>query len=125
MTLTSHSAEEDFYHNASPSTRNADFVSQFVPKHRSWYTTFVAKPEKPIKLDVATGLAWLQAFVEKTHVVTANWFVEKLDDTFRYQGLPDEVTARKLARFLAAQYRVEAHVYEPMGSRWQVVVMHK
>jgi hypothetical protein len=96
-----------------------------VDEHGSWYTRGVATSKKFQKLDVATGVVWLQAFADKFHVDTAKWSVQPLDDTFGYQGLPDEAIAEKLADFLAAKYRVQTHVYEPMGSHWQVVVMQK
>jgi hypothetical protein len=96
-----------------------------VDQHESWYTSVVAISKKLQKLDVATGLLWLQAFSDRFNIDTAKWSVQPLDDTFGYQGLPDEAIAEKLADFLAAKYRVQTHVYEPMGSRWQVVVMRK
>jgi hypothetical protein len=85
----------------------------------------VGTPRKPQKLDAATGRVWVQAFAEKFHIDIAKWSVERFDDTFRYEGLADQAVAEKLADFLAAKYRVQAHVYEPMGSHWQVVVMRK
>lgn len=85
----------------------------------------MATSKKPPKLDVATGVIWLQAFADKFHIDTAKWSVQRLDDTFRYQGLPDEAIAEKLADFIASRFRVQTHVYEPMGSRWEVVVMQK
>ncbi len=93
--------------------------------HRSWYTSIVATPKKPPKLDAATGLEWLKVFAEKFRIDTAKWSIQKLDNTFGYQGLPDEAVAEKLADFIAAKYHVQTHVYEPMGSHWQVVVMPK
>jgi hypothetical protein len=91
----------------------------------SWYTSNVGKSKKPQKLDTATGRAWLQVFADKFHIDTAKWSVDRHDDTFQYQGLPDQAIAEKLADFLAAKYRVQTHVYEPMGSHWQVMVMQK
>ena len=87
--------------------------------------SIVGIPKKLQNLDAATGLVWLQAFADKYHIDTTKWSVQRLDDTFGYQGLPDQVIAEKLADFLAAKYRVQTHVYEPMGSHWQVVVMRK
>ena len=89
----------------------------------SWYTQIVRTPKKPQKLDAATGLAWLAAFAERFHLGTAKWSIDRIEDTFKYQGLPDQAIAEKLADFLASKYRVQAHVYEPMGSGWQVMVL--
>lgn len=94
-----------------------------VSNVKSWYTSVVGKPKKTEKLDVATGLAWLQVFADKFQVDTGKWSVHRLDDAFQYQNLPSQTVAEKLADFLAARFRVQAHVYEPMGSGWQVMIM--
>ena len=108
-----------------PWARKVNIASYLVGECESWYTSVVGVSKKHQELNVATGLVWLQAFADKFHVDTAKWSVQRLDDTFGYQGLPDEAIAEKLADFLAAKYRVQTHVYEPMGSHWQVVVMRK
>ena len=100
-------------------------VSRLVESQLSWYIIIVAISKKLQNLDVATGIVWLQAFAEKYKIDTAKWSIQRLDDSFQYQGLPDETVAEKLADFLTAKYRVQAHVYEPMGSHWQVVVLRK
>ena len=103
----------------------AHVATSLVDGHGSWYKSGVSISPKLQKLDAATGLVWLRAFADKFHIDTAKWSVERLDETFGYQGLPDQRVAEKLAYFLAAKYRVQAHVYEPMGSHWQVVVMRR
>jgi hypothetical protein len=85
----------------------------------------VGIPKKLQKLDIATGLVWLRAFADKFHVDTAKWVIQPVDDSFRYEGLPDKDVAEKLADFLDAKYRVQTHVYDPMGHRWEVVVLRK
>lgn len=77
------------------------------------------------RLDEATGLVWLAAFAERFHIDTSKWTTQQLDDTFLYQGLPDQPVAEKLADYISSKHHVQTHVYEPMGNRWQVVIMRK
>jgi len=76
-----------------------------------------------MSLDTIAGSDWLQEFATATGVDVAHWVVRPWGDNVRFEELPDEESADRLAAFLRQRYAVTAHVYTPLEHGYEVAVL--